>query len=124
MESRLGIARLLPLVELAGEAVNVIHKLSNKAGILVLLSLTDEASAIGGLDFNQVWLEIKDLDAAEGKMLNDAFKGKISLSDKALEAKLEGGGDLLEKSLKLAFEAKALVDKGISLVAEGKDLLS
>lgn len=123
----LPIDQLSKIVDAAGEAVNVIHKVTSGGGIWVAFQLTDELSALAGLDGPTVVAQLKDLSAEERKSLLSLLKVKVSLSDKDLEAKIEGGVDCLDEVVDYGFQvyADVLATKVLieTRIAVGKLLL-
>lgn len=124
---KLGIDQLEKIVEASGEAINVIERVTSGSGIWAVFQLTDELSALAGLSGPVVLAQLKDLSTDERKSLLGKLKAKVSLSNKALEAKIESGVDCLDEAIDYGFKvysdvlaSKVLVETRIS---EGKALI-
>lgn len=127
MSEKLGIDQLEKIVDAAGEAINVVHKVTSGGGVFSALSIVDELSALGLVKGDVVLAQLKDLDAAERKHLLGLLKVKVSLGDKALEAKIESGVDCLDEVVDFGFKCygdvmqiKSVVE---SRIQEGKALV-
>src|SRR5690606_41545942 len=97
-EQKFGIENLKPLVSLGIELGNVADKMGRSKGAARfghLLMLTDEAMALGSVDFSKVKAEIKDLDESEKQQLKDHLKAKFDIVDDKLEVAIESGIDIL-----------------------------
>ena len=115
---------VLKVIEAVGEAINVIHKVVNGSGVFAVFSLADELSALGGIKKEQLLLEINNASPNQRKDWLNALKNKISISDKVLEAKLEGGADLLNEEIDVVFDAISVVEGGKSVVEKAKVLFA
>lgn len=104
---KLPIDQLSKIVEASAEAINVIEKVTHGGGIWAVFSLTDELSALSGLNGAIVAAQLKDLSIDERKSLLSLLKAKVSLSDKALEAKIESGVDCLDEVVDYGFQVYA-----------------
>ena len=100
-----GIAELKKVVMLACEGANVAEGILNKEGLFSLFRLADEASALASLNKEELMAEIKELDSEDYAELYSAAKAKLDLKDDALEAKLEGGVDLVYQSVRVGLES-------------------
>lgn len=109
-----GIKGLEKIVLLAAEGMNVAEKLANGGGMFSAFSLIDEVQALGTLEKGQLISEAKDLEKDERASLLATFKSKLSLDNKALEAKIESGADLLDEVIDLGMECLAAVSHGSS----------
>lgn len=112
----LGIANLKKVLALVLECANVADKVrkaegSGVAKYAALMNLWDEVVAIGGVSFDQVLPEIKDLDDAEQAELYAFLKEKLALE--ADNAKLEG---IIEDMVGVLLEAEALVKRAVAMV--------
>lgn len=111
-DGKLGIADLKPVLGLAIELGNVIDKMGHTEGVAKygqLLMLVDELAGLGSVKFDQIVPEFKDLDDAEKAELMAYVKEKLSLEDKDLEGKIEGGLGLIQKTIDLVNESIAFV---------------
>ena len=97
MSEKLGIDQLEKIVDAAGEAINVVHKVSHGSGVFAALAIVDELSALGLVKKEVLMAQLKDLSTEERKSLLGALKTKVALSDKELEAKIESGIDCLDE---------------------------
>jgi len=70
--------------------------------------LTDEAMALGSVDFAKVKAEIEDLDASEKEELKAHLSAKFDIVDDKLELAIEKGIDILERAYSLVQESIAL----------------
>lgn len=126
MSEKVGIEKLTAIVEAVGEGYNVLYKVTHGGGVLSALALTDELSSLGGLSKDAVVAEVKDLSQEERKQLLQIVKNKVSISDKALEAKIEAGVDCLDEVVSLGFEGyetvMSFVDRVKGLVEKVKAL--
>lgn len=113
-----GIDSLEKVVDAAGEAVNVIHKIANHGSVLNALALTDELSALGSIPKGSVVEQLKDLNDAERVSLMTRFKDKVSIDDKVLEATIEAGVDSLEKVIEYGYRSYEHIKAGVALYAE------
>lgn len=120
----LGYEGIEKLMLLAAEGVNIGEKIVNKEGVLSAIALVDEIQALSTLEKGQVIAEAKDLTKEERLALSLSFKNKLVLQNKALEAKIEGGLDVVDEAIDIGFEAMAaythvtvLVDKVKTLIA-------
>lgn len=119
----LGIENLKKIVNLGAEALNVGSKIINGGGLLSALSLIDEVNALGTIEKGALLAELKDLTTDERLQLEELFKHKVSLQDKAVELKIEEGVDLLEKAGDLAIRVIGIVNEVKVLVAEAGALI-
>lgn len=120
----LGYVGIEKIVLLGAEGVNVGEKIANKGGIFSALALIDEVQALGTLEKGQIIAEAKDLSKEERTALSTTFKGKLSLENKSLEAKIESGVDIVDEAIDIGLEAfdaykhvQKLVEKVKALVA-------
>lgn len=111
-------------VGLGAEALNVGSQVMNGGGLLSLLQIIDEVNEVKNMDKAALLVEIKALDPAGRKDVEDYFKAKLSLVKKDVEMKIEAGADLLEEAVGLAYQGVELVEKGLALVTKVKLLIS
>lgn len=98
-----GIAALGPVVEeMEASSGNLISKL------MLLTKLTGPAVELVNINYKELILEAKDLDASEKEEVFAHFKQEFNLADDAIEAKVEA---VLGFGLKL----ESLVEEGIGL---------
>ena len=110
------------LVDFGAELVNVGDKIIHKKGIFALFNLSDEASALAGLDVELLKKQAADVSPEERAQLNDRFKNKLVLINKELEAKIEAGADLVDDAIDLGIRGIKLFNEGIALVEQVKEL--
>lgn len=115
-DEKLGIDQLEKIVDAAGEGVNVGYRLAHGGGILSALSAMDEISALGTVSKDAALSQLKDLDKDERAKLRERFKNKVSIDNKELESKIEGGADDLEDLISLGYEQYELFLKEKALV--------
>lgn len=115
---------VLKVIEAVGEAINVIAKVVNGGGIFAVFALADELSVLGGIKKESLLLEIQNASPNQRKEWLDALKKKLVLADKALEAKLESGADLLNESIDVVFDAIKVVEEGKAVVEKAKVLFA
>lgn len=119
-----GIENLKKIVVLGAEGLNVGSKIIHGGGLLSLLGLVDEVSALGTLDKNAILAEVKDLSEEEKKMLSDLFKSKLQLQNAEVEKKIEAGVDVLNEAVLLAAAAVDLYKSGAALVDRVKGIIA
>lgn len=110
MEKKYGIVMLTKVLMLVVELANVADLMGRTKGAakyMHLMKLIDEIQEIGDVKFDQVKLELGELDAEERAAILLALKTKLDLTDDKLEVVIEDG-------LALAAEQAALVDRGIA----------
>lgn len=115
---------VLKVVELAAEGLNVANSISNGGGILSALALTDELSAMGSFNGPAALEELKKATPEKRAEYLSAFKGKLSLKNKELEAKIEGGADCLDEAVSVGLEAVSVVQHAVKVFEKVKTLLS
>lgn len=118
------MANVLKVVELAAEGLNVGNSIANGGGILAALALTDELSAMGSFDGPAALAELKAATPEKRAEYLTAFKAKLSLKNKALEAKIEGSADCLDEAVSVGLEGVAVVQHAIAVVDKVKLLLA
>lgn len=116
-EEIIGIESLEKIVDAAAEGINVGHKMATGGGIFAAFNLTDEIAALGTIPKGSVIAQLKDLSKEERAKLHLRFKGKLVLSDKELESRIEDGDDCLEEVVSLGYEQ-------YDLIVRGKDLFN
>lgn len=120
----LGYSGIEKIVLLGAEAVNVGEKIANKGGVFAAFSLIDEVQALGSLEKGQILAEAKDLTREERLALSASFKAKLVLENKALEAKIEAGADVVDDAIELGMAAVEVYKSGVVLVEKVKAVLS
>lgn len=103
--------------------MNVISKVIHKAGIFALVGLVGPIKDLAALNFEQLKKEISELDAAERKEVEDAFKGALALEAPDAQAKISGMVDCLGQAVDLVGQGLALYGQGLGLFLKVKLLL-
>jgi hypothetical protein len=124
MNQKYGIASLLPVVTFAAALGNAAdatledHKIT-PSDVGALFGLAVELPTLARVDFGSVWPEALDVDAEEGKALENAFAKKLDLADDAFEGEAE---EIFAATKDLALAAKrlaAVVSKAKARVLKG-----
>lgn len=119
-----GTENLEPIVDALAEGLNVTHKVISGGGILAALGMSDELYALRLMDPSKVKEQFADLDPLERRKLNERFKGKLVLSDKSLEQRIEGGADVLEEAADIVIDAVGLIAKAQGVFGKVQKLFS
>lgn len=113
------------IIDAVGEGINVAHEIIvDKAGVFDVFKLTDEVSALSSIPKGAVLSELKSLDVDGRKELDARFAAKVSLSDKALEAKIEKGELTLEHAIDVVYQAIDVVTAVEAIVNEVKSIFA
>lgn len=112
------------VLQLAAEGVNVAYAIMHGGGIIQALALTDEVSAMKGLDVKALLEEIKTASEEERKEHLEMFKAKLSIADKKLEEKIESGMEAFQEVIELGLEGVGIYEKGVALVEKVKVIVA
>lgn len=112
------------LIDAVGEGINVLYKVTHGSGIFAAFALADELSALSHVTGEALKAELSSLSPEDRKVLEDRFKAKLVLDDKALELKVEEGSDLLNTAVDVVFEAVKVANEAQALLARGKALFA
>lgn len=109
-----GIKNVLPIVMLGVEMGNIADKMGRTKGMaryMHITSLFDEVMALGSVDFSQVKLELKDLDATERATIEKDIKDKFDIVDKNLEGVIEEAINIIESAVIVITRSVTMVGK-------------
>lgn len=109
---KLGVEKIRSVVVAVAECANVVSKLLDKQGILVLLGLREPITVIVGTDWKSVLSEVKDMDGEERKSLEASLSSAFQPVNPAVDVGLDNFLAMGEKTA-------AVIEKG---VLEGKDV--
>jgi len=115
---------LKKIVELIAEGINVVHAVINKEGIFKLFALSDEVMALASLDVEKFKSQLSSLSPEGRAELDNLFKSKLVLSDKALEAKIESGELLVEECVDIVIDGVEVVKRAKSAIEKFQKLVS
>lgn len=125
MSELLPIDQLKTVVEEAASVFNSGYKIATGSSVIgAAIALLSDVATLKTLNKDTVLAQLKDLSDAERAELVAAFKAKLVLADKTLEAKVETLVVELDKVVTLAFAAVTLVHVGMSIVDEVKAVFS
>jgi hypothetical protein len=119
----LPITQVKLVVETAAEALSTVVKLLSGGSIFGAIGLLSSLSALKGVNKHALLDQLKDADPAERAELLAAFKSKLVLEDKALEAKIESGADCLDEAIGLGIDAYEVIERGVALVGKVKGVI-
>lgn len=111
MGGLLGVEQISKVLDVVVEGLNVASKIAHKGGVLSVIAMVDELSALGTLDFEVLKKEVAELDGEDAKRLNDLVAAKLDLVDKVVEAKIKALPSLALECLAVAQEVLAVVAK-------------
>ena len=109
---KLPINDLKPLVALGVEMANVADKIGHTKGpgkYAHLISLFDEVTALGAVNFKNVIPQAKDIDAEEMAELKTFIKEKFDIADDKLESVIEKALDIIQKQAEVVVDTIGLV---------------
>lgn len=95
-----------------------------KKGLLVLLGLPEPVEELRRVDFNKLLLELKEYELTERIRLESAFKSALSLTNKAIEKKIEDGVSILEDAIVAVAKAISLYEDAVILIEKIKILFA
>jgi hypothetical protein len=123
MAGTYGVDEMKKVVGAVAEVLNVLSRFFHKGGVFTLFGLLEPIGRLKTVRFDVLKQELAELDAADRKAVEDEFKARLDLVDKAVQAKILAAVGYLDEAVQLVGEALGLVNSGIALVAKVKALL-
>lgn len=127
MPEKHGVETLKKVAEAVADVLNVGSKVLNKQGLWHLISLKDSVEFFTKVDLRVVLVELKDGNEADRESVESAFKAKLDLVNKDVQAKFGTFVDTLEEVADLAEDAYstgvALYERTMKLVTKVRSLL-
>ena len=117
MAGKYGIDQIKKVAALSCELVNVISKVANNQGVFSLFQVADELMAMSNLNADELKLEINELSEEDRSELIIFMKDKLALVNSQLEAKVEGGLDVVNEVFGLCIEAGQILVRAKAIIS-------